>query len=37
MGDMGNMGDGSMVLWWIGGFAILIVLVWLLSKGRGGK
>lgn len=41
MGDMGNMGGygfgGWMVLSWIGGIALLIVLVWFLAKRRGGK
>jgi len=26
-----------MVLWWIGGLASLIVLIWFLAKGRGDK
>jgi hypothetical protein len=28
---------GSMVVWWIGGIALLILLVWFLAKRRGGK
>ena len=35
MGSMGGYGSGGwMVLWWIGGIASLIVLVWALTKGR---
>jgi len=38
MGNMGGSGQGGwMVLWWIGGIAILIVLAWFLSKRRGGS
>ena len=41
MNNMSNMGGywhgGWMVLGWIGGIARLIVLVWVLAKGRGGK
>ena len=41
MGTMGNMGGygqgGWMVLWSVGGIAILILLVWFLAKGRGAK
>lgn len=41
MGNMGNMGGygqgGWMVLWWISGFAILIVLVWFLANRRSGS
>jgi hypothetical protein len=35
---MDSYGQGGwMVLWWIGGLAILIVLVWFHAKRRGGK
>ena len=38
MGNMGGYGHGGwMVLWWIGGIALLIVLVWFLAKRRGGS
>ncbi len=38
MGDMNDMhsyGQGGwMVLWWVGGIALLILLVWFLAKRR---
>jgi hypothetical protein len=38
MGHMGNYGQGEwMILWWVGGIAILILLFWFLVKRRGGK
>lgn len=37
MGNMGGWGGGWMVLWWIGGIALLIVLVWFLAKRRGSS
>ena len=38
MGDMGSHGQsGWMVMWWIGGLALLIVLAWFLMKRRGGQ
>jgi hypothetical protein len=34
MGYMSGYGQGGwMALWWIGGIAVPIVLVWLLAKG----
>ena len=37
MWNMGGYGHGGwMVLWWIGGIAVLIVLAWMLFK-RGGR
>ena len=37
MGNMGGDGHGGwMVLWWIGGIAVLIMLAWMLFK-RGGS
>jgi LPXTG-motif cell wall-anchored protein len=38
MGNMHGYGQGGwMVLLWIGGIAILILLVWLLWRRRSGK
>jgi hypothetical protein len=37
-GHMAGYGQGAwMVLWWVGGIALLIVLIWFLAKRRGGS
>jgi len=33
----GDWHGGWMVLWWIGGSALLIVLIWILAKQRDGR
>jgi hypothetical protein len=38
MDNMSGYGQGGwMVLWWVGGIALLILLVWFLAKRRGGS
>ena len=41
MHNMGNMGvygaGGWMVVWWVGGIALLIALVWMFAKRRNGS
>ena len=38
MDHMDGYGQGGwMVLWWVGGAAILILLVWFLWRRRAGK
>jgi hypothetical protein len=35
MNDMNGYGQGGwMVVWWVGGIALLILLVWFLAKRR---